>query len=151
VRRRDPIDWALLGAVIRDQGEALGSRRHGKRILSEGSPVGDGARFGLLATPTRRRAGAPSVRWVRSLGLLPSATWGAAAELVVTAAVDDVRAGEVAQRRAEYVHQTGERPHCEHCDRGQAVELEADWRSRHQLRMQRELEDAAEPHGHHHK
>src|SRR5215218_6794441 len=32
------------------------------------------------------------------------------AELGVAAAVDDVRPGEVAERRAEHVHQAGERP-----------------------------------------
>jgi nitrate reductase gamma subunit len=69
----------------------------------------------------------------------------ARAELVVPAAIDDVRPGEIPERRAEYVHEPGERPQCEQPECHQAVQLEADRCGRHELRHRVEPEDPAEP------
>src|ERR1035437_3161726 len=84
----------------------------------------------------------------RSFDLLPASAWGTAAELVVTAPIDNVWAGDVPEWCAEDMHQPGERPQCKQRERGQGVELEADWGRRHQLGTHREPEDPAEPDGH---
>jgi hypothetical protein len=57
-------------------------------------------------------------------------------------------AEEVAHRRGEHVHQTGERPQREQRNGGNRVELEAQRGANHQLRLRVEVEDAAEPDRH---
>jgi hypothetical protein len=64
---------------------------------------------------------------------------------LVLGAVDEVGAGEVAERGREDVDEPGERPHREQDEREQGVQLEAQRRRRHQLGLRLEREDAAEP------
>ena len=66
-------------------------------------------------------------------GPSPDAAGGCRAG-VVAAAVDDVGPGQVAQRRAEHVHQPGEGPQREEAEGDQCVQLEAQRRVGHQRR-----------------
>src|SRR6187431_120252 len=77
---------------------------------------------------------------------VPSAARLVAAELlVVAAAVDDVGPGQIAERRAEHVHEPGEGPQGEEPEGGQGVELEPERGVRHQRRVWVEGEERAEP------
>src|SRR6478752_3617261 len=65
---------------------------------------------------------------------VPATAGAVAAELgVVTAAVDDVGAGQVAHGCAEHVDEAGEGPQGEEPEGDEGVELEPEWRVGHQL------------------
>src|SRR5450759_4049479 len=113
----------------------------GRRVPQSASPLHV---ITGIAAKTRLGGGRPALQLdVRLLDLFPTAAWGATAELVIATAVHDVRAGEVPERRAEDMQQTGERPQGEQREGCQSVKLEPDRCRRHQLGMQREQEDAA--------
>ncbi len=65
----------------------------------------------------------------------------------VTAAVDDVGAGEIAQGCREHVDEPGEGPGGEEQQGAQGVQLEEDRDAGHQVRVGLEVEDRAEPGG----
>src|SRR6478752_6338427 len=77
---------------------------------------------------------------------VPSPTRPVAAELlVVAAAVHDVGPGQVAEWRAEDVHESGEGPQGEESEGGQGVELEPERGVRHQRRVWVEGKERPEP------
>src|SRR6478735_6445535 len=77
---------------------------------------------------------------------IPAAAGAVAAELgVVAAAVDDVRAGQVADGCTEDVDEAGERPQREQPEGDEGVELEPQWCVGHQLGVGVEGEEGAVP------
>src|SRR4051812_21179837 len=70
----------------------------------------------------------------------PAGTGGSKPRPGVAAAVDDVWAGEVADRGAEGVHEAGEGPECEEGERHDEVEFEPDGYAGHLVRVGAEVE-----------
>src|SRR5664280_712871 len=70
---------------------------------------------------------------------------GSVAQLFVLAPVDDVGPPQVPDERAECVHEPGEGPEGEQQERRERVQLEPDRRLAHEVWVQVEAEDAAEP------
>ncbi len=59
--------------------------------------------------------------------------------------IDDVAALQVAEREAEYVNETGERPDGEQAERGENMDFEPKRHRFHIGRVRTECEEAAEP------
>lgn len=76
-------------------------------------------------------------------GTAPVRNWGA--EFVVAAAVDNVEAGEVADRCGEDVDESAERPEREQDPGGEHVQSESDGGAQDQVRVGLEVEDRSEP------
>ena len=66
--------------------------------------------------------------------------------MIIAAAIQDIRAEEVAQWGGKCVNEPGEGPDGEQCDGEETVELEAQWRADHKLGLWIEVEYAPEPH-----
>src|SRR5664280_646533 len=83
--------------------------------------------------------------WDPLAGSFPAGALGSVAQLFVLAPVDDVGPPQVPDGRAECVHEPGEGPEGEQQERRERVQLEPDRRLAHEVWVQVEAEDAAEP------
>src|SRR5262249_47367016 len=83
--------------------------------------------------------------FVLASGPFPAAAGWAVAEAAVAAAIDDVRAGQVTDRRGGNVHKAAERPERDERPSGQDVELVADRGLEDERAVRMQVENGTEP------